>query len=416
MTTTNSLQHLKIVGEDEKEFPHQIKSSGRYYILPHGVKYKVAVKNPFKVKCSCNITIDGILMGDWILPPNYSYNFERPVDRDECFTFLRVNLVQQAETLNTKGSLTDLERKDNKDILRLTPIGTGITSGKSENGLVMVEFTPEIEGSFVRNQLHSTNDRVQNNHTQKDLKSSTFDTAKYHRYSSGNFPLYVRTLMGKTICLDCSSTDLVGTLMVRLWEKEGLLPDEQRLIFGGRQLEPERSISEYRIIKESTLHLVLRLRGGCPPSVTVFVGDNSYDVPSGEVIKQLKLKIHQKTTIPCGQQQLIYEGKELQDNEPVPFFDNVRLELRVVPDTSISDEFPRLAAGATTLQGKSSQTFGESVTFHRDKSKAVSFSVRLVANADEDLSRSTVVMDTNIKPTPLKNLKRPRDPSLVEER
>jgi hypothetical protein len=141
-----------------------------------------------------------------------------------------------------------------------------------------------------------------------------------------------------------------------------------------------------------------------PSPFTAFVGDSSYDVSGGEVIKQLKLKIHKKTTIPCDHQQLIYEGKELQDNDAVPFLDNVRFELRVLHDTSISDD-PRFAAGATTLQGKSSQTFNEKVTFHGDESRAVSFSVRLVANADEDLSRSTVVMDTNIKPTPLTDMK-----------
>jgi hypothetical protein len=164
----NSRQYLKIVGEDKKEFPHQIKSSGRYYILPRGVKYKVAVKNPFTtLKCSCRITIDGTFMGGWILSPNDSYNFERPVDRDECFTFLRVKLVEQAEALNNNPSLTDLEKKDNKDILRLTPIGSGITSGKSENGLVVVEFLPEIHRLFVMNQSDPRKDRIQNNQSQQ---------------------------------------------------------------------------------------------------------------------------------------------------------------------------------------------------------------------------------------------------------
>jgi len=139
--------------------------------------------------------------------------------------------------------------------------------------------------------------------------------------------IFVKSLSATITINNVQPTDTILVVKQKIKQRQGIPIDEQRLIFGGKPLQNDHTLSDYNIQRDSTLHLMLRLLGGHPTGdrdrargMQIFVKTLTgstitiNNVQPTDTILVVKQKIKERQGIPINEQRLIFAGKQLDDN------------------------------------------------------------------------------------------------------
>lgn len=178
------------------------------------------------------------------------------------------------------------------------------------------------EGIPVERQLFSIKSYLDDRHTLSYYNVQSGSTVHLHLWLHGEMLVFVKSLTGKMITIECESTTTIQNFKVMIREKEGILEDHQRLVFAGKGLDDDdATLRDYNVRIKSTIYLVVKPRR--PMVFVETLSGKSFKIPykSNVSIGNIKNVIHNKGGIPEDQQRLFYKGSQLEDKRTLSFYD-----------------------------------------------------------------------------------------------